>query len=251
MGRHTGLKRDTPDVSSVTSSHETYMASQIPLTMRRLLLTAAVSILVMSAGCSSVLSGQTTEFDASPASVNEDTAESIGYQGGNTTTQTIQRNVSVGGQNRTIKITNHITQYKRSGTQSQGEINITVPEVSRFIIISTPGAEVAGQTLNPAANWDNRRIVDEVSKRTNAIEDLEYVGNRTTESLESSREVSVFNGTTQMSGQDIDVRAHLTSFEHDGDVLIAVGAHSVRVDEEENIDEMIGGIEHGAEDSDE
>jgi hypothetical protein len=219
--------------------------------MRRLLLTAVVSILIMSAGCSSILSGQTTEFDASPASVNEETVESTGYQGGNTTTEKIQRNVSVAGQNRTIKITNHITQYSRSGTQSQGDIEISIPEVSRFIIISTPGAETAGQTLNPAASWDNRRIVDEVAQRVDAIEDVTYVGNRTTESLGDSREVTVFNGTTQLSGEAVDVRIHLTSFEHEGDVLIAVGVHSVLVEEQENIDEMMGSIEHSTGDSDE
>lgn len=212
--------------------------------MRRLLLIAMVSLLALSAGCSSVLTGQTTEFEASPASVNDSVVESTGYQGGNTTTQTIERNVSVAGQNRTIRVTNHITQYRRGGDLGQGELNLSVPEVSRFIIISTPGAKTAGQTLNPAASWDNRRIVDEVASRTDAIEDVEYVGNRTTESLGQSREVSVFNGTTKMSGQEVDVRIHLASFEHEGDVLIAVGVNSALVDEEENIDELFGDIEH-------
>lgn len=216
--------------------------------MRRLLLTAAVSLLIISAGCSSVLSNQTTEFDAAPASVNEETVESIGYQGGNTTTETLERNVSIAGQNRTIKATNHITQYKRSATTTRGNTNISIPEASRFAIISMPGAKTAGQTLNPVADWSNKRIAEEVTDRTDMIQDVEYVGNRTTESLGDSREVSIFTGTIMVSGEEYDVRIHFTSFEHEDDVLIAGGAHTVRIEEEENIDEMIGSVEHSVED---
>jgi hypothetical protein len=212
--------------------------------MRRLLLTAAVSLLIISAGCSSVLSDQTTEFDATPASVNEETAESIGYQGGNTTTETLERNVSLAGQNRTIKATNHITQYKRSATTTRDGANISIPGAARFMIISMPGAKTAGQTLNPVADWSNKRIAEEVTDRTNLIQDVEYVGNRTTEALGEPREVSMFTGTITASGEEYDVRIHFTSFEHEGEVLIAGGAHTVLIEEEKNIDEMMGSIEH-------
>jgi hypothetical protein len=103
---------------------------------------------------------------------------------------------------------------------------------------------MAGQTLNPAASWSNRRIVDEVAQRGGNVEDVQFEENRTVQSLGESRELGVFSGTTEMSGREVDVRIHIANFEHEGDVLIAVGVHPTRIDERENIDELMGGIEH-------
>ena len=230
--------------------------------MRHTVLTALVALLVVSAGCTALLSGDTIEFSANEASVDDSTLESTGYEGQNATEQTISRNVTVGGQERTVEITNHFARYSRTGSlagatngseeqptavsesESATATGTAEAEISQFIVLSTPGAQMAGQTLNPAASWSNERIVDQVAERTGSIEDVEFQENRTTESLGAEREVGVFNGTTEMEGEEVDVRLHVASFEHEGDVLIVVGIHPQEIEEEENIDELFGGIEH-------
>ena len=208
--------------------------------MHRTLLTALVALVVVSAGCTGLITGETIEFESEPAAVGEATLSSTGYDGGNVTAQTLTRNVSVQDQERTVRITNHVAQYTRDGSVA----GVEVTDISTFIVLSTPGAEMAGQTLNPAASWSNRRIVDQVAQRSGNVEDIQFEENRTVQSLGESRELGVFSGTTRMSGRAVDVRIHVANFEHEGDVLIAVGVHPTRIDERENIDELLGGIEH-------
>lgn len=213
--------------------------------MQRTALTALVAVLVVSAGCAGLITGDTIEFTASEASVSDSALDSSGYEEQNTTEQTITRNINVSGQQRTVRITNHFATYSRSG-----ELNGTeTPDMAQFLVISTPGAQMAGQTLNPLARLSNRELVDRLADRTGSIEDVQFEENRTVESLDSDREVSVFSGTTTISGQEVDVRIHIASFEHEGDVIVAAGIHPVQIEEEENIDELLAGLEHSGGDS--
>jgi len=213
--------------------------------MQRTALTALVGLLVVSAGCTGLITGDTVEFTANEASVGDSALDSTGYEGQNASEQTIERDVSVGGQERTVRITNHYAAYARSGNVS----GVEAPEVAQFLVVSTPGAQMAGQTLNPLARLSNRELVDRVADRTGSIEDVEFEENRTAEALDSEREVGVFTGTTTLDGQEVDVRIHVTSFEHEGDVLVAVGVHPIAIEEEENIDELLAGLEHSGSDS--
>jgi len=208
-------------------------------------LTALVGLLVVSAGCTGLITGDTVEFTANEASVGDSALDSTGYEGQNASEQTIERDVSVGGQERTVRITNHYAAYARSGNVS----GVEAPEVAQFLVVSTPGAQMAGQTLNPLARLSNRELVDRVADRTGSIEDVEFQENRTAEALDSEREVGVFTGTTTLDGQEVDVRIHVASFEHEGDVIITMGVHPVQIEEEENIDELLGGIEHSGDDN--
>jgi len=221
--------------------------------MQRTALTALVGLLVVSAGCTGLLTGDTVEFTANEASVGDSALESTGYEGQNATEQTIERDVEVGGQARTVRITNHYAVYARTGNVSGIEAggNISgdeVPETAQFAVFSTPGAQMAGQSLNPAARLSNQELIERLSGQVGSIEDVEFEENRTTESLDAEREVSVFTGTTTLDGQEIDVRIHVASFEHEGDVIIATGVHPVQIEEDENIDELLGGIEHSGDD---
>jgi len=119
-----------------------------------------------------------------------------------------------------------------------------VPELSQFVVLSTPGATVAGQNLNPLARLPNQQIVERVSERTGNIDDIESEGNRTTQSLGESRDVEMFSGTTEIEGQEVDVQMHVASFEHEGDVIIVFAVHPEQINESDNVDEMLSGLEH-------
>lgn len=208
--------------------------------MRRYLLTALVALLVVTSGCVGLVTGETVEFEASPATVDSSTLDSTNYEESRSESPTLTRNVSFFGQERTIEVTNHVREYNKAIELGPlGEL-----ELARVVVLSTPGAQVAGQTLNPAASWSNRRLVEEVAQRSGSVSDVDFESNRTVQILGDSRRVSVFSGTTTVQGQEIDVLVHVTSFEHEGDVVIAVGVYPERLDERSNVDTMFGGIRH-------
>ncbi|KAA9398043.1 hypothetical protein Har1130_05760 [Haloarcula sp. CBA1130] len=210
--------------------------------MRKGILTLLVGLLVVSSGCVGLLTGETVEFDSSPASVSDSALEETGYEQSMADEQTIERTVTVAGQERTIRVTNHVRQYQRGiDLGPVGEVN-----AGSFIVFSTPSASVAGQTLNPAASWSNERLVEEVASRNDQINDVQFQRNRSVESLGDTREVSVFSGTTTIEGQEVDVLIHLTSFEHEGDVVVAVAVYPERINDRESprVDTLLGGLSH-------
>jgi len=210
--------------------------------MRKGILTLLVGLLVVSSGCVGLLTGETVEFESSPASVSDSALEETGYEQSMADEQTIERTVDVAGQERTIRVTNHVRQYQRGiDLGPVGEVN-----AGSFIVFSTPSASVAGQTLNPAASWSNERLVEEVASRNDQISDVEFQRNRSVDALGESREVSVFSGTTTIEGQEVDVLIHLTSFEHEGDVVVAVAVYPERIDDRESprVDTLLGGLSH-------
>ena len=210
--------------------------------MRKGILTLLVGVLVVSSGCTGLITGETVEFDSAPATVSDTALEETGYEQSMADEQTLERTVTVAGQERTIRVTNHVRQYQRGiDLGPVGEVN-----AGRFIAFSTPSASVAGQTLNPAASWSNERLVEEVASRNDQINDVEFQRNRSVDALGESREVAVFSGTTTIEGQEVDVLIHLTSFEHEGDVVVAVAVYPERIDDRESprVDTLLGGLSH-------
>ncbi|AEM57483.1 hypothetical protein HISP_09610 [Haloarcula hispanica N601] len=210
--------------------------------MRKGILTLLVGLLVASSGCVGLITGETVEFDSAPASVGDSALEETGYEQSMADEQTIERTVTVAGQERTIRVTNHVRQYERGiDLGPLGEVN-----AGRFIVFSTPSASVAGKSLNPAASWSNERLVEEVASRNDQINDVQFERNRSVEALGESREVAVFSGTTSIEGQEVDVLIHLTSFEHEGDVVVAVAVYPERIDDREGprVDTLLGGLSH-------
>ncbi|MDS0223353.1 DUF6517 family protein [Haloarcula sp. S1AR25-5A] len=210
--------------------------------MSRYLLPVAVALLFATSGCVGLITGETVEFDSAPASVSDSALEETGYEQAMADEQTIERTVTVAGQERTIRVTNHVRQYERGiDLGPVGEIN-----AGRFIVFSTPSATVAGQSLNPAATWSNERLIEEIASRNDQINDAQFERNRSVDALGESRGVAVFSGTTTIEGQDVDVLIHLTSFEHEGDVIVAVAVYPERLDDREGdrVDTLLGGLSH-------
>ena len=232
--------------------------------MRRVILTTVVALLVVSSGCVGLITGETVAFEANNATVEDEALSSTDYELNNSSTRSLTRDVEFFGQERTIRVVNEIQRYTSNGSLADIADNETmgnnetlrdaaanetggdgeVAGLKRFVVVSSPGATVAGRSLNPAASWSNERILEQVADQTGQLNDLESDGNRTIESLGEEREVSAFNATTQIKGREVEVRAHVVSFEHEGDVVIAVAVHPAEIDEQDNVDELIGSIEH-------
>jgi hypothetical protein len=210
--------------------------------MARRLLPVAVALLLVTSGCVGLITGETVTFEASPATVSDSTLDSTGYELRNATQANVTRDVTVAGQDRTVRLVTERRQYTRSGSV----FGVEVVELSRFVVVSIPSATVAGQTLNPAADWANRRILEAVQGQTRSIDDVEPAGNRTVRVLGEDRRVSEFTGTTEVAGQPLDVRLHIVGFQHEGDIVIGVAVHPENVGETDAVDDLLFGLRHGS-----
>ncbi len=107
-----------------------------------------------------------------------------------------------------------------------GEVN-----AGRFIVFSTPSASVAGQTLNPAASGP-LNASSEVAGRNDQINDVQFERNRQWKRWVSPVRWLCPSGTTTIEGR-VSMSVHLTSFEHEGDVVVAVAVYPERLDDGE------------------
>lgn len=192
-------------------------------------------------GCVDLVMGDTPTFESSEATVSESAIEESGYQLSSSDTQTITRNVSAVGQERTVRVRNHVSEYNRS--MSLGPLGDR--ELGRFVVFTTPEIEIAGQTMNPAADWSERRVLTEVASQYAGLDDVSHEGNRTVSMLGSERSVEQFSAATTIGGEEIDVFVHVTKFRHEGDVVVGLGVHPEQLpDEQDRHDVMFSGLQH-------
>lgn len=208
---------------------------------RRAVVVALLALVVATSGCVDLVMGDTPTFESSEANVSEAAIEESGYQQSASDTQNVTRNVSAAGQERTVRVTNHVTQYNRS--LSLGPFGDQ--ELGRFVVFTTPTVDIAGQTMNPATDWSERRVLEEVATRYAELDDISHEGNRTMSILGAERSVEQFSAVTTIGGSQIDVFVHVTKFQHEGDVVVGIGVHPQQLpDEQDRQDVMFGGIRH-------
>lgn len=199
------------------------------------------ALLVATSGCVDLVMGNTPTFESSEANVSDEALEESGYQLSESDTQNVTRNVSAAGQERTVRVTNHVTQFNRS--MSLGPLGDQ--ELGRFVVFTTPAVEMFGQTMSPVEDWSERRVLEEVATEYAEIEDISHEDNRTMTILGEERSVEVFTGTTTVGGNDVDVYIHVTKFRHEDDYVIALGVHPQQLpDEQDRLDLLFQGIEH-------
>lgn len=208
---------------------------------RKTLGVALLALLVATAGCVDLVMGNTPTFASSEANVSDGALEDSGYELSSSDTQNVTRNVSVAGQERTVRVTNHVTEYNRS--LSLGPFGDA--ELGRFVLFTTPEIQIAGQTMNPAADWSERRVLTEVAQRYASLNDVSHEENRSVAILGEARTVEQFAGTTTVGGDEIDVVVHVTKFTHEGDVVVGIGIHPQELpDEEDRQDDLFSGVQH-------
>lgn len=200
-----------------------------------------LAVLVATAGCVDLVMGNTPTFESAEANVSDGALEESGYEFAGSDTQNLTRNVSAAGQERTVRVSNHVTEYNRS--LSLGPFGER--ELGRFVVFTTPEIEMAGQTMNPAADWSERRVLTEVAQQYASLTDISHVDNRSLAILGEARTVEQFAGTTTVGNDEIDVFIHVTKFTHDGDVVVGIGVHPQQLpDEQDRQDDMFSGIQH-------
>jgi hypothetical protein len=211
---------------------------------RRSFTTLSVGVLTLGAGCTEFLGSGPAEFTAEPALVAEATASEQGYELSGTQETTVEQTLSVAGVEETVVVTNQLATYDKSidlgplGSQRLAVVGV----------VSSPAVEVAGQPLNPIADWDNARLVEELSSSYEQIQNVTPAGESTHTVLDTSATVSRFTGTTTVAGQQIDLVIHVTKVPHEGDYVAVVGVYPQQLSGEESaVFAMMGDVVHPAE----
>mgnify|MGYP000510101771 CR=1 FL=1 len=205
------------------------------------LLAVAVCALLVTTGCLGFITGSEPIYaEAEPASVDAATLEESDYQVYQSEGQNLTREFSIAGQTREATVRNQIRGYNR--TLDLGPLGER--DLARFSAFTSPALSIAGQDLNPIGEWSNGRLVEELSGSYGSLSGVEFEQNRTVAALGDSRTVATFAGTATTSGQEVDVRVHVTSFKHGDDYVVAVAVHPERIDEWDRVRRLIGGLEH-------
>lgn len=225
---------------------------------RKTAVALAFGALLLTSGCLGfVLGDKPLTAEASPVSASDDAVSETGYSEARNETLEVERTRSIAGQERTVKVTNHLHSYSRSVevpaisgadgltlTSTTDVPTTTEKEFARVAFLSTPAVEIAGNTLNPIGDWSNKRLIGEMFSSYGGADDVTFVENRTVEMADDSRTVGKYTGTATYEGTTTDVAVHVTRFRHGGDFVIAIGVHPEQIDEQANVDALFEGLEH-------
>lgn len=210
---------------------------------RSLAATLAVAFLVLGAGCLGFLTGsEPLEFDASPATVTDDALSETGYQEQAVEEQPLERDVTVAGQERTVKVTNWVARYGRQvdlGPLGQQELGV-------FVVLATPQVEVLGRTFNPVGDMSNRELLERLQGNYQSLEIGDRVGTKEVVILGEGTTLETYAGTATVQDQEVDVRIRIARVTHEEDYVIAVGIYPAQLpDEGERVETMMAAITHG------
>lgn len=207
--------------------------------MKRVVLTLALVVLLVTSGCLGLLTGEGSSFEAKPVSVSEEATAETGYSKFDSGSNTVTR--SFAGQQ--VRVQNTYAEYAR--TSSLPLFDDT--KVARFTVFASPEVKVAGQSFNPLAKMNNTEIVLRLQSQYDTLSGMQKVSDRQDTVLGIDTKVSKFraNSRTQ-AGTQTEVFIHITKVKHQGDFVLALGVYPAKMDgEQSNVNRMLAGIQHG------
>ncbi len=212
---------------------------------RRVLgLVGSSSVLALS-GCLDFVTGQGAyEVESDPARVSPSTAGDTGYELQEVSEEVIEEQFEVAGQQRSVEATNYVATYERTVEFGPlGEAALAV-----FAVLSTPAVEIAGQTLNPVANYDNERLVRLLASNYESLEVRGEAETLTYAPFDTEYEATKFDAVAQFEGQEVEVFVQVGSVRHEEDFLvpIAVYPQDRAEDEEPVVADLTESLDHPA-----
>ncbi|MFA9417407.1 DUF6517 family protein [Natrinema sp. HArc-T2] len=216
------------------------------LSRRSLLAAGATGTLAMTAGCIDfVLGNGPLEFDSDRVAPSDDALTETGYQEKDATEETIERTIELpGGVEREIRAAIWRSVYTKE-VEYAGQTN----EGAAFAAISIPGMQVAGRSLNPLDELSNKelleRFLEQVPNENGGISNITHTDSFGLDILGDGRKVDVFAGESQFEGETIDIELKLTSFDHEGDLLVLLGTYpKMLTAESANAEQLMESVTH-------
>lgn len=204
---------------------------------------AAVSTGAVGALAGCALLSDTIEAEAGRGIVTEERHTAAGFTDEERSETTFDDTREVAGEERDLRLTNKITEYRKQPSQD-------TPTAAGFVVFSSPTVSVADRSFNPFDEFDEKRLIRRVLSGSRQAEpdDLEEAGSETVSVLEESVELTEYASTQTVEGQEIDVRIHIGDLTHDDDVIVLVGSYPQIAAELENIQSMAEGVDHPVDD---
>jgi len=202
-------------------------------------LTVAIALLVTLSGCAA-LTGQDLTYSASKVTVSQQAVSAANYQEVSVQDQTVNRTVSVAGQDRTVRLTNWVATYRTQFSTANS------PAPGSVVVFSTPEVSIAGQELNPVGTMPPEQLIATLLQRYGGVSDVTQVDTQRMTILGEDTEVSTFRTTMDFQGREIPVLVHLATVTHQGDYVVVVGVHPTVVSPSQaGIETMFTGVQHG------
>ncbi|WP_336037459.1 DUF6517 family protein [Halobacterium yunchengense] len=207
---------------------------------RQATVAVAFAALVASAGCLGVLTGEDLSFSASEATVGDDALAETDYEEVGVESSEVTREFSAAGQSRNVTVTNQLAMYERTISVA----GLAEQRAAVFSAFASPQVSVLGQTFNPIDDYSNKELAELAQEQYDGLSIGSEVDTRTVTVLNESADVSKFEGTATLNGQDVDVYVHVTKVKHDGDFVVAVAIHPRQLEEQDRVDALLEGVEH-------
>jgi len=211
--------------------------------MRRRTVLAAVPP-VLLAGCTDVLTQQTTTFEADRGVVGESARSETNYTEVDRTKRRAERTFA----DKSVIVVNKLTEYART-------MDLPVlggGKLGRFTVLTSPEVTIVpGEPANPIADMDNDELAMTVQEKYDAIDDVSRIDGRQTELLGDTVDVGRYRADAETDGRDAEVHLHIAKTEHarsedDTDFVVCVGVNPSDIDERDRFDRLMGGVDHPA-----
>lgn len=192
------------------------------MSLNRVLLLAAVTSLLITAGCIGVLTGsEPAVFQASEAGVSQEAISGTDFELREEQSPWMNQTVTVAGQEREVRVQNHVKNYEiPASVDLSGGVTYGL-----FVVASTPEASVAGQAMNPIGRMSHREMVEQLAADSGNLRDVQRESSRELTVLGSSAEVVRFSAVAERSGQEVPVYVEVTRVQDDGDFVVGIGAY--------------------------
>lgn len=209
---------------------------------RRATATVLLALLLATAGCLGVLTGQSRlQATASEPSVDAAVLDTAGYE--RARTESIQENqtFTVAGQSRTANVTSHLAEYQKTVDLGlAGEYRAAV-----FTVLATPQVNVLGRTRNPVGDMSSVELVHTFQSQYEGLTVGRTVGTTNATMLGEETEVTKLAGSASIGPVDVDVFVHVTRVRHEGDYVLAFAVYPQFLsDEEATVLTLLGGVGH-------
>lgn len=208
-----------------------------------------LAALVVLAGCTGTL----VDVRASPATIPAEAYEAADYVHGNTSAVPLTYPVGALGVTRNVTVTSYVSGYSKTVEADDGSPG----DVAALLVVSTPNARVAGQSVNPFAHATNAELSERafaLLERGKGMGEWQYEdlgdlrevdrGERTV--LGEPTDVVTFAASATLEGKTTELRVHVLSVEHGDDVVVALGVHEAGFDESAALRGLMERIEHEA-----
>jgi len=182
-----------------------------------------VLVAILPASVLGLVVNDTATFSAAPAAPDAATVAETGYELQSSEVVTVEREVSVAGQVRTIAVRNHQRVYEHHVTV--GNENYTK---GVFAVVSTPAVRIAGAARNPVADASHREILERFgSQLTDNGGNLSFERAGDREGVLDRKPVRVleFRTSVAVSETKRQVAVYVGRVRSEDDVVIVVGVH--------------------------